>query len=163
MVGDTDIDRMTNLQAVKSFLDSRGALVQLVTADPNIEIQGCCLELLRRHGQENPRIKLTKFDLNEARSTTPLTIRPQAVSFVTPSVRLTDRRQTTEAVTGTSLRARALGGTDARVTHESLTDELGRARDVQAKNSRVLKIQTSNIEDLVKQNEERRAQRTREL
>ena len=50
------------------------------------------MELLRRHGQENPRIKLTKFDLNEARTTTPLTIRPQAVSFVTPSVRLTDRR-----------------------------------------------------------------------
>ena len=58
------------------------------------------------------------------------------------------------------MRARALGGTDARVTHESLADELGKARDVQAKNSRVLKIQTSNIEDLVKQNEERRAQRT---
>ena len=58
---------MTNLNAIKSFLDSRSILVNLVDQGQNLEIQGCCSELLRRHGNQNIKVKLTKYDLNEKR------------------------------------------------------------------------------------------------
>lgn len=56
---------MTNLNSIKKFLDSNGVIVQYISQDPKVEIKGCCMELLRRHGNLNVKLKLTKYDLNE--------------------------------------------------------------------------------------------------
>ena len=50
MIGDAEIDKMTSVSAIKTYLDQRSILVQLVSRSPDMEVEGICLELLRISG-----------------------------------------------------------------------------------------------------------------